>query len=440
METPIPPVNHESSKRRFQIHRELADYRDRNQPDITPTIEVNNHVHTSYSFSPYTPTAAAFEAWKAGLQAVGIVDHDSIAGGMEMIEAARALSIGSTVGFELRVNMSGTGLEGLRLNSPDSQNIAYIVIHGVPAAAFPVVGRFLEPIHEARNQRNRRMLEALNDMIGNFGIGKLDFAADVVPLSSADEGGSITERHLLFALVHRILASEGRGPGVVRLLAEKMGINLPQRIKEFLEDEHNPHYLYDLLGVLKSEYTPRFYVQPDENECVSVKDAVALAQKTGAIPAYAYLGDVGESPTGDKKAQKFEDEFLDSLIPEVKRLGFQAVTYMPPRNTMQQLKRIMRLARENELMEISGVDINTSRQSFHCRELEQPEFSHLIDATWALIAHEKLTNCSAELGLFHPDNPLSGLDLAERMERYADIGRQHDRRDPEAIRRLADFA
>ncbi|MHC2995626.1 MAG: hypothetical protein IBV53_09025 [Candidatus Atribacteria bacterium] len=39
------------------------------------TEEVNNHVHTIYSFSPYSPSMVACLAWKAGLQAVGIMDH-----------------------------------------------------------------------------------------------------------------------------------------------------------------------------------------------------------------------------------------------------------------------------------------------------------------------------------------------------------------------------
>ena len=35
----------------------------------------------------------------------------------------------------------------------------------------------------------------------------------------------------------------------------------------------------------------------------SARDAAKFAQSINAIPAYAYLGDVSESPTGDKRAQ-----------------------------------------------------------------------------------------------------------------------------------------
>ena len=40
--------------------------------------EVNNHVHTTFSFSPYSPAAAVWFARQAGLKAVGSMDHDSI--------------------------------------------------------------------------------------------------------------------------------------------------------------------------------------------------------------------------------------------------------------------------------------------------------------------------------------------------------------------------
>ncbi|HTP60355.1 MAG TPA: PHP domain-containing protein, partial [Spirochaetia bacterium] len=106
-----------------------------------------------------------------------------------------------------------------------------------------------------------------------------------------------------------------------------------------------------------------------------------------------------------------------------KRLGFRAITYMPPRNTLPQLQRVQKLCSQHGFMEISGVDINSPRQSFNCPELTRPEFSHLLDATWALITHERLVEEDERQGLFHPENPLAGLPLAERIREYAARGR-----------------
>jgi hypothetical protein len=87
-------------------------------------------------------------------------------------------------------------------------------------------------------------------------------------------------------------------------------------------------------------------------------------------------------------------------------------------------------------MEISGVDINSSRQEFNCPILLEPEFRHLVDAAWALIAHEKLAAADPKLGLFHPQNPLAAQPLEKRIVRYAEIGRKIDNKKPEEAIRL----
>ena len=203
------------------------------------------------------------------------------------------------------------------------------------------------------------------------------------------------------------------------------------KLRELLLDVDNPHYAYDLLGAFKASLVPEFFIRSGNYECISVYSAVEFANKIGAIPAYAYLGDVGESPTGDKKAEKFEDDFLDELVPELARIGFKAITYMPPRNTKEQLFRLQKLCQENELMEISGVDINSSRQSFNCPILLEPEFLHLADAAWALIAHEKLAAVDPKLALFSPENPMAEQTLNERIAKYADIGKRMNHSQPE---------
>jgi hypothetical protein len=109
---------------------------------------------------------------------------------------------------------------------------------------------------------------------------------------------------------------------------------------------------------------------------------------------------------------------------------------MPPRNTPAQLLRVRGMCAGHGLMEISGVDINSPRQSFNCPEVLKPEFVHLVDATWALIAHEKLQAVGDRYGLFNPENPLADRPLPERVAIYAAIGRRIDPRDPSRVEGL----
>jgi predicted metal-dependent phosphoesterase TrpH len=427
----IQELNSSNKKSRLFGLEKIYKLIETGEKQFKKTEEVNNHVHTIYSFSPYSPSMAAYLAWKAGLQAVGIMDHDSVSGSKELIEACKIIGIASTVGFELRVNFSGTIVEGRKLNNPDSKNIGYIAIHGIPESKLPETKKFLNPIQIARNKRNKKILDKLNNLIKNYGIGEIDFAKEAYDISQAKEGGSITERHILYAFARKIIQKTGKGEKLISFLKDSLDIVLSQKIKKFLLDENNQFYLYDLLGILKSYFLDKIFIQPGYKECISVHEAVRFSNSINAIPAYAYLGDVTDSPTGDKRAEKFEDDFLEELIPELKKIGFKAITYMPPRNTLNQLLRLQRLCRKYEFMEISGVDINSPRQSFNYAIILRPEFAHLIEAAWALIAHEKLVNYNEKYALFNNKNPLKDKSLKERIRIYSEIGRKIDKKHPE---------
>ncbi len=397
----------------------------------TPTGEINNHVHTIYSFSPYTPSMAAWRARAAALAVAGSVDHDSVGAAVEMLEACSILGIGGTVGFELRVSCLDSPFADRKLNNPDSAGIAYMTVQGIPRQSIPEAAAFLEPIGKARGERNRKTTAAASAILVEAGYEPVDYGRDVVPLSKAAEGGSVTERHILAAIAGAILARHGAGPGLLAGLAANLGLLVPPKVAALLSDAGNPHLLYDLLGFLKSGFLERVFVQPGPDECVPVAAVTGFAKSIGAIPAYAYLGDVADSPTGDKKAEKFEDDYLDELLPYLADAGFQAITYMPPRNTVAQLSRLRNLCERQGLMEISGVDINSSRQGFSCPEVLAPSMARLLDSTWALVAHEKLSGLDKALGLFSSQDPLAALPLAERIDRYAEVGRNLDPCNPE---------
>jgi hypothetical protein len=399
--------------------------------------EINNHIHTIYSFSPYTPSMAAFLARDAGLGAAGSVDHDSVAAAGEMIEACAVLGIGGCAGFEMRVSFkNGPDGEagpfaGRKINNPDSEGLAYMTVQGILKQSINAAAEFLVPVRQRRLERTRTMTGAANGLLREAGLGEIDFQRDIIDKSKYAEGGGITERHLLAAMAEKCVREYGKGKRLVGALESKMGIQVPPKLAAVLEDPGNPHYLYDLLGLFKSGLLGSIFIQPDDNECIPAQSVTAFAQSITAIPAYAYLGDVGESPTGDKKAEKFEDDYIEELFFFFFALGYRAVTYMLPRNSLEPFRRVRRLCAKWGLMEISGVDINSSRQSFNCPQVLQDEFRHLVDTTWALIAHERLASTDERFGLFSAGNPLASLDLASRIAAYAQAGKKLDPYHPE---------
>lgn len=326
------------------------------------------------------------------------------------------LGLGGTCGVETRVSFENTPLRGRRINNPDQTGIAYVLLHAVPHGQIETVDAFFAPLRDRRNVRNRRMVERLDGLLGGTGIS-LSFEADVLPLTEAAHGGSVTERHIASALAHAIERHAGRGAAMVAFLERAFDRRVSEKYRAMFEDAANPHLHYDLIGWIKAELVPLFYIDATD-ECPDVREVLALAERTGAISAYAYLGDVGDSVTGDKRAQQFEDAYLDELFDVIDGLGFRAVTYMPTRNTMDQLRRVRERISAHGFFEISGEDINQPRQSFVSMAMRDAWFDPLRESAWAMIAHEREPE-----GLFSEASIRRQPDLARRIADYAGRGR-----------------
>ncbi|MDR2571455.1 MAG: PHP domain-containing protein [Oscillospiraceae bacterium] len=375
---------------RLDALRELRLLCDSGALDVPITgLNVNNHIHTIFSFSPYSPTKAVFMSSLSGLATTGIMDHDSIGGAEEFIEAGSIIGMPVTVGFEIRCSMKDTPFEDRFINNPDQASVAYLAMHGIPRQMLGEAERFLAPYREKRNIRNWKMVEKLNKYLKPYGID-LDFNSDVLPLSQYASGGSVTERHILYALAAKLT-----------------------------EDEMPRNFL---LGVFKSQLIENFYIDADE-ELPHITEFISLAKQLGAVPAYAYLGDVGICVTGDKKTQKFEDAYLDELIDYLVKIEMRAVTYMPARNTDEQLMRIKSLCESKGLFQISGEDINSPLQRFICEKIETPEFEHLIDSAWALIGHELSSSDDLKNGMFSPETEARLPNINDRVKHFADFAK-----------------
>ena len=408
MDNSLKLLNAAAREARLSAAREIAPCE--NFPERTRFT--NNHIHTTYSFSPYSPTAAVRMARAAGLCTAGIMDHDSCAGALEFVDAGKIFGLPVTVGVECRVTMEGTPFAGRRTNNPDQTGVSYVALHGIPHSELPAVAAYFAPYMAARGRRNEAMIPRLNALLpDNL---QIDYACDVLPLSQAHDGGTVTERHILYAVALKIAAL----PDPAEVMEGGLGLALSEKMRENVRDAGSPNQAYDILNVLKSSLVERFFI-PATDECPPVRETAEFCKKHGIIFAYAYLGDVRGSVTGDKKDQLFEDEYLDELAAALPGLGFSALTYMPSRNTPEQLARVQSLCREHGLFEISGEDINQLRQSFVCQALAKPECAHLYDAAWALIGHEARAGASLSSGLFGAESIAAQPDLTARVREFS---------------------
>ena len=416
----INMLNDEKKENRLAALFEIKKKTDSGEiPKPQATNNVNNHIHTSYSFSPYSPAKAIYMAYANGLLTAGIMDHDSIGGAAEFIEAGKIIGISTTIGVETRVDMSKTKLSGKRINNTDQDSVAYVALHGIPHSYIEAFDGYFSLFRKNRNIRNKKMCENISEIMKPYDIS-LDFEEHVLPLSKYKEGGSVTERHITFAL-SKLIAEKYKTPAeVLNFLKNKMGLEVSEKAKAALTENNPEYYLYDILNILKADMVEKFYIDAYD-ECPNVEDYIKISKASGAISAYAYLGDIADSVTGDKRPQKFEDDYLELLFSEIVRLGFNAVTYMPTRNTKAQLERIIGLCKKNNLFQISGEDINSPRQSFICQALQEPMFSHLIDSTWALIRHEAAATKNEDEGMFSDMMITKYPNIADRVKYFREL-------------------
>jgi len=406
----IEQLNHKRKSKRLSALKNLKKL-EKKDATLIPKIreyDTNVHIHSFYSFSPYSPSKAAYMAYKSGLITMGLIDHDTLSGAKEFLKACNTLNRAGTTGFECRVHFLPESGE-MTINNPIQKNHAYITVYGVPVNSFKKINEFLINLREKRNIRNKKMTDIINENYKDDNI-VLNYEKDILPLSKQKEGGSVTERHLLYALGLKLIKKFGKGQALIDFLVKK-GYELNE-MQPFLLEKDNPYYEYDLLTVLKGKLKT-FYIAATD-ECADIKELVSFANNLGAITAFPYNG-LSDNNT--------EEDDLVELFRQLKNIGINAVSYSPTKITKEQLVKISNLCNYYEFFEINGEVINSPRQKFDNLELTKKEFSHLTDSSWAIIGHEKMANLNINNGMFTEKAISRSPKLKDRIQLYAEIGK-----------------
>jgi len=368
---------------------------------------ISNHIYTTYSFSPYTPSKAAFMGYMSGLETIGIIDRDSVGGAKEFLAACDMLGIAATFGAESLVDFSSTNLKDVQLNCPEQPSLGYCVLHGIPHQSIDRFSAYFEYYSEKRSERLKKMTEKYNEMFSKNGI-ILDFEKDVASLATVSDGGVITEEHLLLGFANKILERFDKGEDVIEFFLGELELELSDEQKRFLRDKFNPGYELDMVDVLRQDLLS-MWTDADE-ECPSVEEFAKIAKETGAILAYSYAGT--------------EEVSLSELLPILKKSGFNGISYQPSKLTSEQLCEIRSLCNEYEFLQINGEFINRPRQPFAEEKSNTSEFDYLKNTSWAIIGHEKAASVNVEFGMFSKKIIQKFPTLQERIDYFSYLAKK----------------
>ena len=371
---------------------------------------------TDCSSADFTPAELAYACYLSGSETVGLADTCTLAGAAEFSEACAALGLRCLVGVEVPCYLSRVRKQHLRINGVFQDDVVNLVMTGIPAGQWERVDGWLARKRELRNKRNRRMVELLNERVGKAGVS-LSFE-QVLAKSRADEGGTVTERHILEALGGALVERFGRGASLLSALRRNFGITVPEKFKKHLMDVvGNRNYMGDLAAVLRAE-VPSFYVDAEEELC-SILELMRIAEEVGAVVVYPYMGDVEQMVFGELRVQKYEDAFFFELLSELARLGVRGVTYCRSRHSPEQVERVREFAEKLGLLRFSGETLYDRRQTRELEELDPEADRDAIRNAAALLA-------SSHAAAANPDEALFSLaaadkipDLEQRLDYYA---------------------
>ena len=369
---------------------------------------------TNYSFSPYTPSLAAFRAYQGGIGIAGIADHDGLAGAEEFARACSILGVESTCGVQL----FGRFYSGANrwLNNFYERDIGCVTLRGVPSCEIESLHKELEPTRVKRAERDKKMVEKLNLRLKKHGLD-INFDKDVKARSYYKNGGTITERHILFALAGKLVEKFGDAGKILDFLKNDFNVKVDEAYLPALSDINNPYYTYDLVDCLKHEIN-FFYIPMDD--VMGAPALVDLAHRHGALITYDYVGEVRRNYGGQQEVITLENEFTEQLFKDLGTMGFDAVEYDPVAIPEEDAKNLRELAGENGMFTLPHSDFNSPRQKFSAKVELPPE---LVKNVWAVIGHEKSASYSVDDGMNTTKSKSKNPSLSSRLDLYAEIGR-----------------
>ncbi len=138
------------------------------------------HTHTVHSDGTLTPTELVFEAKKAGLSAIALTDHNSVAGLDEFLSAAAEQEIEAAAGVEF-----SCGYEGREL---------HLIGLFIKPEYYARVMNFIGDLKEKKNIANRELIKKLK------GLG---YEIDYDALISMTPEGYVNRAHIAIDMVRR---------------------------------------------------------------------------------------------------------------------------------------------------------------------------------------------------------------------------------------------
>lgn len=289
-------------------------------------LEVNNHIHSPYSFSAFREIRESVRlAKKEGVNVLGINDFYVTDGHGEFIKECSRQGVFPLLNIEFIGVSKSHQKEGIRVNDPGNPGRIYISGKGLahPSLLDGERKEWLAEIVRESNMQVAKMVDLLNRWLEYQGV---EIALSVEEIKNKYARNLLRERHVAKAMRVEVekMAKEKKEYGeLLRKVYGGKRSEKPMGDTTGLEEE--------LRSRLLKAGGPAF-VPEDEAAFPRIEVIIKLIRDAGGIPTYPFLldGTGGEYTEFERDPGSLHD-FLNSR-------GIRSVEFIPPRNRPDALK------------------------------------------------------------------------------------------------------
>lgn len=308
---------------------------------------VNNHIHTPYSFSAFENMEQAFQlAKEENITVLGINDFFVTDGYKEFYEHAVKNNIFPLFNIEFIGLLKKEQIEGIRINDPSNPGRTYFSGKGLdhPVHLDTKYKMTLEILKLESQKQVVLMIEKLNDHLKKI-KSNLSFSYDEIKSNYAKE--LVRERHIARAL---------------RVEINKLGypeIKLQDFLKQLYNGkesivDHSDNAAFE--GELRSNLLKAggvAFVPEDDRAFLEIPEVIDIILHAGGIPTYPVLLD---NAAGE--ITEFERDF-ERLYKRLTGLGLYSIELIPNRNKLEVLEEFVTFFHNKGFIVTFGTEHNS---------------------------------------------------------------------------------
>ena len=370
----ISLLNDKSPKKRRRVFKKLIRREEIEKKEAVKTGDfsvsaeksfapVTLNTATTYYYSRYSPSLAAYLAHVNDVAVVGVNDYGTVKGFKEFKFAADIARLKYVYGYHAEVKPLF------------NEDYAVVYSYAVPFSCAKGLQKDLEPVRKIKRDYVLYVISEINKRLKKTNI-KLN-EGDVIKKSEYLSGGAVTEKHVAKAAAE-ILTEKFGAEKAAEFLTETLKLKLTDDEIRYISDADNEYILEDTARILGEYIRKRFKCE----NLSAVKDIVDINDKYGVLTAYKL------------KIRTLDEVDLKKKCALIKGCGVDGVAFNGKYLNDDELLKAYEIIYDSELIPVEIVRAGMVRQNIHLNSASEKQ----LDVAYLLVGSAIAAACGQDEG------------------------------------------